>query len=129
MMRVPTCSPPLVTPIEIALSDHEKAEDLADSLDSPFQPVDDLSHLAVIEKVAEALLAYYYAPAIVPNLTNPMEVQDAIRDLKDGKAPGPNGLPNRALKHLPQRTISLLVALFNAALLHRTFQQYGNTTA
>jgi hypothetical protein len=46
-----------------------------------------------------------------------MEFQDPIRDLKVGKAPGPNGLPNRALKHLPQRDTSVLVALFSAALL------------
>jgi hypothetical protein len=46
-----------------------------------------------------------------------MEVLEAIRGLKVGKAPGPNSLPNGALKHLPQRAVSLLVALFNAALL------------
>jgi hypothetical protein len=50
-----------------------------------------------------------------------MEVQDAIRGVKVGKAPGPNGLPNRALEHLPQRAISPLVALFNAALLAQYF--------
>jgi hypothetical protein len=50
-----------------------------------------------------------------------MEVQDAIRGLKVGKPPGPNGLKNRALKHLPQRAISLLVSLFNAALLAQYF--------
>jgi hypothetical protein len=32
-----------------------------------------------------------------------------------------NGLPNRVLKHLPQRAISLLVAIFNAALLAQYF--------
>jgi hypothetical protein len=46
-----------------------------------------------------------------------MEVQDAIRGLKVGKAPGPKSSPNSALKHFPQRAISLLVAIFNAALL------------
>ena len=30
---------------------------------------------------------------------------------------GPNGIPNRALKHLPQRAVSLLVQIFNAVLL------------
>jgi hypothetical protein len=50
-----------------------------------------------------------------------MEVQDAILGLKVGKAPGPNGLPNRALKHLPQRAIGLLVALFKAALIPQYF--------
>jgi hypothetical protein len=50
-----------------------------------------------------------------------MEVQEAIRDLKVGKAPGPDGIPNKALKHLPQRVISLLVVLFNAIFLTQYF--------
>jgi hypothetical protein len=45
--------------------------------------------------------------------TDPAEVQHAIRGLKISKAPG---IPNRALKHLPQRVILLLVALLNAIL-------------
>jgi len=39
VMRVLTPSPPLVTPGGIALSDCEKAEALADSLEAQFQPV------------------------------------------------------------------------------------------
>jgi len=42
------------------------------------------------------------APASEPKLTNSEEVQEAIRGLKVSKAPGPKGIPNRALKHLPQ---------------------------
>jgi len=34
-----------------------------------------------------------FAPASEPKLTNPTEVQDAIRGLKVGKAPGPDGIP------------------------------------
>jgi hypothetical protein len=49
-------------------------------------------------------------------LTDSAEVQDVIRGLKISKAPGLDGIPNRALKHLPQRMILLLVALFNAIL-------------
>ena len=37
------------------------------------------------------------------------------------KAPGPNGIPNRALKHLPQRAVSLLVLIFNTILLTHQF--------
>jgi hypothetical protein len=124
--RVPTPSPTLVTPGGTALSDAEKAEALADSLESQFQPVNDPSDPAVIEKVAEALQAYCYGPASEPKLINPMEVQDAIRGLKVGKAPGSNGIPNRALKHLPQRAISLLVALFSAPLLAQHFPRAWN---
>ena len=71
--------------------------------------------------VCEALQAYSYAPASEPNLTNPAEVQDAIRGLKVSMAPGPNGIPNRVLKHLPHRAVSLLAAIFNAALLAQYF--------
>jgi len=57
-------------------------------------------------------------PAIEPKLINPDEVQEAIMGLKVSKAPDPNGIPNRALKHLPQRAVSLLVLNFNAILTH-----------
>jgi len=93
---------PLVTPVGNALSDSEKAEALADSLETEFQPVSDPSVLAVIEMVDVALRSYFLIPASEPKLTDPDEVHEAIRGLKVGKAPGPNGIPNRALKHLPQ---------------------------
>jgi hypothetical protein len=121
VMRIPTPSPPLVTPGGTALSYPEKAEALAESLESQFQPVNDPSDPAVIEKVAEALQAYSYAPASEPKITNPLEVHNAIRGLKVGQAPGPNGLLNRPLKRLPRRAISLLVALLKAALLAHYF--------
>jgi len=57
---------------------------------------------AVIEMVDVVLRSYFLTPASEPKLTNPDEVQEAIRSLRVSKAPGPNGIPNRALKHLPQ---------------------------
>jgi hypothetical protein len=51
VMRVLTPLTPLVTPGGTALSDSEKAEDLADSLETQFQPVTDPSAPAVIEIV------------------------------------------------------------------------------
>ena len=63
-----------------------------------------------------ALKSYFLIPASEPKLTNPDEVREAIRGLKVGRAPGQNGIPNRALKHLPQRAVSLLVRIFNVAL-------------
>jgi hypothetical protein len=121
LMRVPTPSPPLVTPGGIAISDSEKAEALADTLETQFQPVADPSVPAVIEMVDVGLKSYFQAPASEPKLTNPDEVHEAIRGLKVGKAPGPNGIPNRALKHLPQRAVFLLVQIFNAILLTHHF--------
>jgi hypothetical protein len=81
VMRIPTPSPPLVTPGGTALSNSEKTEALAESLESQFQPVNDPSDPAVIEKVTEELQAYSYAPASEPQLTNAMELQHAIRGL------------------------------------------------
>jgi hypothetical protein len=72
----------------------------------------------VIETVNVGLGSYFMAPASEPKLTNPEEVQDTIRGLRVGKAPGPNSIPNRALKHFPQRAVSLLVLIFNAIIAH-----------
>ena len=87
----------------------------------------DPSAPAVIEMVDLGLRSYFMAPAREPKLTNPEEVQEAIRGLKVSKAPGPNGIPNRALKHLPQRVVSLLVLIFNAILSPIISLQRGST--
>ena len=61
VMRVPTPSPLLDTPGGFALSDSEKSEALADSLEAYFQLVNDPSDSAVIEMVNEALQAYSFS--------------------------------------------------------------------
>ena len=61
------------------------------------------------------------APVSEPKLTNPEEVQEAISGLKVGKAPGPNGIPKRASKHLTQRAVSLLVLILYSILLTHHF--------
>jgi hypothetical protein len=114
VMKVTTPIPPLVTPGGTALLDSEKAEALADSLEAQFQPLADPSDPVVIKTGDVTLRAYSYETASEPMLTDSAEVQDAIRGLKISKAPGPDGIPNRALKYLPQRMIILLVAFFNA---------------
>jgi hypothetical protein len=113
--------PTLVTPGAIAVSDSEKAEALAVSPETQFQPFTDPSVPAVIETVDVALRSYFLTPASEPKLTNADEVQETIRGLKVSKAPGPNGIPNRTLKHLPQRAVILLAQTFNAILLTHHF--------
>jgi hypothetical protein len=49
--------------------------------------VADPSFPAVIETVNTELGSYSMSPASEPKLTNPEEVQEAIRGLKVGKAP------------------------------------------
>jgi hypothetical protein len=81
---------------------------------------------AVIEMVDVALRSYFLTLASEPKLTNPDEVQEAIRGIKVGKTPGPNGILNRALKHLPQRVVSLLTQIFNAVLRNHHFSTVWN---
>ena len=112
----------LDSPGGIAHSDSEKAEVLNHSLDTQFQLVTDLSVPAVIEMVDVALRSYIVTPANERNLTDPDEVHEAKSTLKVSKAPGTNDLTNRALKHLPKRTVSLLVHILNAILRTHHFQ-------
>ena len=58
--------------------------------------------LAFIEMFDLTLGSYFPNPTSKFKLTNPDEVHEAIWSLKVGRAPDPNGIPNRALKHLPQ---------------------------
>jgi hypothetical protein len=64
---------------------------------------------------------YLLTPTREPKLNNPDEVHEANRGLKVGKAPGPNDIPKRALEHLPQRAVSLLVRIFNVVLCTQHF--------
>jgi hypothetical protein len=56
-------------------------------------------------------------------LTNPEEVQEAIRGLRVVKAPS----PDKALKRLPQRAVSLLFLILTLSSSPITFLQRGNT--
>jgi len=111
---------PLVTRAE-SLS--EKAESLAENLVAQIQPVTDSSVPAVVETVHLELKSYFLSPAGELHLTTPDEVYEGNGDLKFSKAPGPNGIPNRELKHLPRRSVSLLVRIFNAVLRTHHFPQ------
>jgi hypothetical protein len=76
---------------------------------------------AVTEMVDVTLRTYFMTPVSELNLTKPDEVQEAIRDFKLNKAPGPNEIPKRALKYLPQQWVFFLVLIFNAILLTHHF--------
>jgi hypothetical protein len=61
-----------------------------------------LRDVAVIEMFGVALRSYFLTLVSESKLTIPGKVHKAIRGLKVGSAPGTNGIPNRALNHLPQ---------------------------
>jgi hypothetical protein len=89
--------------------------------EAQFQQVNDPSDPAIIHMVNEARRAYVYAPAGELKLTSPLEVLQVIRGLKVGKAPGPNVVPSRVLRHLPLRAINFLTNVFNAVLRRQYF--------
>jgi hypothetical protein len=66
----------------------------------------------------EAMPAYEYARENRPKLTSPSEAQEEI---KVDKVPGPNGVPNRELRHLPKRAITFVTKLFNAVFRRQYF--------
>jgi hypothetical protein len=84
----------LQLPGVLALSDSEKAEALAGSLEAQYQPMNDPSEPAIFEMVNKAMRAHEYAPTSEPT----SEILQVIKGLN---ASGPNGIPNRVLRHLP----------------------------
>ena len=100
-----------------------KSQALAENQETQFQPVIDLSVTADIEIVDMALMSYFLNPASEPHLNTPDEVHGANRGLKVSKTPGPNGVPNRALKHLSKRSVSFLAHDFNADFRTHHFPQ------
>jgi hypothetical protein len=113
---------PLLGPGGVALSDSEKAEALADCHEAQFLPVDNPSDPAFTELVDVEMRAYEYAPTSEPTFTTPSEVIMAIKGLKFGKAPGPNGVPNSVLRHLPKRAITFLTKVINTVLRRQYFR-------
>ena len=71
---------------------------------------------AAFETVREFMQSFALAPTSEPQLTTLLEVSNAVQELKVGKAPGPNGVPNTALRHLRDRALTFPTVVFNAVL-------------
>jgi len=89
--------------------------------------VNDSSEPTVIKTVNEAMRAYEHAPTSEPKLTSRSEVLHAIKGLRVGKASGPNGILNRALKHLSKRAITFLTKCLTHSSAGSTSHQLGGT--
>ena len=70
-----------------------------------------------------ALGSYLLSPASQPHFATHEEVHAAIMGLMVSKTIGPNGIPNRAIKHLPKREASFHVHVFYAPI---TFHKNGS---
>jgi retron-type reverse transcriptase len=109
--------PPIHSTLGLVFSDDEKAEAFADSLELQCRPniVDaDLDHIERIERQVEIILSGQHDTPNTP--ASPEEVRGIIGFLKVTKAPGPDKIPNTALKLLPDKAVVALTAIINASL-------------
>ncbi|GBP68522.1 Probable RNA-directed DNA polymerase from transposon BS [Eumeta japonica] len=110
--------PPLKRPNgTTALDDAEVAECIADSIEtqcSHVSPPHDIAHINSIEE--EVLQKTSLEPKDDLTPVSLSEVQLLVKSLKTRKAPGLDGVSNKAIKCFSQPLLSLLVAIFNACL-------------
>lgn len=96
----------------------DRAEIFADSLETQFSPNPSDDHRR--EAAIEQRLADYFAAPMTPDedaiVFSPGQVARMIRHVPLKKAPGPDRIPNEALRHLPPRAVATLTRLFNGVL-------------
>ncbi|GBP67659.1 Probable RNA-directed DNA polymerase from transposon BS [Eumeta japonica] len=100
-----------------ALDDADVAECIADSIEtqcSHVSPPHDIAHINSIEE--EVLQKASLEPKDDLTPVSLSEVQLLVKSLKTRKAPGLDGVSNKAIKCFSQPLLSLLVAIFNACL-------------
>lgn len=123
LLRIPSKVPPLHGQNGMAYSSQEKADALADTLESAFMPNNDPSDLDHIEEVAR-FTRTLRSKVISPNdvdLVTVGELKLAISKLKNKKAPGADNIPNVVLKNLPTKALMAIVNLFNCMLKRQHF--------
>ncbi|GBL81462.1 putative RNA-directed DNA polymerase from transposon X-element [Araneus ventricosus] len=111
--------PPIIIENDIAYTNEEKANEIANSLEKQFKN-NDISHpplkSMLKQKVREFKRSQTHT-AITP--CNASEVFDNIGKLKNNKSPGIDKISNNMLKRLPLKTIFRLTDLINAILRRR----------
>ncbi|GFY26328.1 probable RNA-directed DNA polymerase from transposon X-element [Trichonephila clavipes] len=117
-----TVIPPLHGPSGMAFSDFEKAEAFKDTLEVTFQENAEPYSDDKIEEV-ESLVNHYFDNfnTLTPPLTSPLEVRGIIKKLPNRKSPGPDQIPNIALKYLPINAITHLTKIYNRCLINCHF--------
>ncbi|GBP21274.1 Probable RNA-directed DNA polymerase from transposon BS [Eumeta japonica] len=102
---------------EMAIDDAEIAECLADSIEtqcSHASPPHDIAHISRIEE--EVLQKTSLEPKDDLAPVSLSEVQTLVKSLNTRKAPGLDGISNKAIKCFSIPLLSLLVAIFNACI-------------
>lgn len=112
---------PLVVNNKLTTNDKEKADIFSDSLHKQFSPNEDkiknrtINYADKAKRIKDIPITTYIEP------TTPEEVKKIIDNLNAHKAPGPDGICNKALKHLPKQSLCYITNLTNAIFRLRTF--------
>ncbi|GBP78989.1 Probable RNA-directed DNA polymerase from transposon BS [Eumeta japonica] len=116
-------TPPLKIPdSSLAVDDQEKAECIADSIElqcSHTLPSHDTQYISLIEEEVRQRTSLDPLDDLSPVSLD--EVQKLVKGLKAKKAPGLDGISDKAIKCFPLTLLSLLVTIFNACLKNSYF--------
>ncbi|GBP83142.1 Probable RNA-directed DNA polymerase from transposon BS [Eumeta japonica] len=116
-------TPPLKKPdSSLAVDEQGKAECIADSIElqcSHTLPPHDTQHISLIEEEVRQKTSLDPLDDLSPVSLD--EVQKLVKGLKAKKAPGLDGISNKAIKCFPLTILSLLVTIFNACLKNSYF--------
>ncbi|GFW34830.1 RNA-directed DNA polymerase from mobile element jockey [Trichonephila clavipes] len=127
--RKPSPISALNGPTGIALSDTNKTEVIAQSLESQFQ-LNDIHNPHKDEVITSVVDAYLDSNAnnidLIPP-TLPSEIIQIIKKIKIKKCPGRDGITNKMIKKLPKLTIFKITNIVNNMLTLRYFPKSWKT--
>ncbi|GBN66006.1 RNA-directed DNA polymerase from mobile element jockey [Araneus ventricosus] len=125
--RVNQKMPPLLTENDIAYTNEDKANEIANSLEKQFKN-NDLSHPPTECIVREKVRKFKKSPITTPIIPcKASEVFENICKIKNNKSPGIDKVSNNMLKRLPLKTILRLTELINAILKRQYFPKAWKT--
>ncbi|KAJ3658618.1 hypothetical protein Zmor_010347 [Zophobas morio] len=115
----------------IVFTEEDKAAAFAHSLENQCQtnidPDADDEHLDLVEETVEEIRMAEPDEDDQIREVHPDEIREIIRLLKPRKAPGPDGIPNKALKNLSDEAIVALADLSTGRRTARKSRRWGPT--
>lgn len=103
---------------ELFTADEDKARLIATQFEKAHSLTEDMTH-SIERKVSKTIRIIDSTKLLNSNsieFATEDEIKIHIKNLKNNKAPGFDGIPNRILKMLPNKAITFLINIFNACL-------------
>lgn len=115
--------PPLQGRNGLAFSKEEKAEILAESIEAQCSPNNHLGNHEIEQTVIQSTALLDEQPAEPIQHATYAELTNIIKKLKIRKAPGLDGISNKAVKLMPQKSTVKLLNILNACLRNCYFPE------